>query len=664
MYPARRYKLINKQAMLFSSLSKAVLLFCLSILLILPKVVAAQDLSLGLEYAGSTGLVSRDLRGIIVAIIRIIFGLLGLIAFCLVAYAGYLWQTSKGDEKQINVAKNILKNAAIGLAIILSAYAITEFIISRVVNAINGSGNGSPTLQASYSGGALGGGVLQMIYPVPGAVGVPRNTMIMASFKQAIDRNTIIDTNTNGCPSSLPPGVGCGHVKVVNDVPVIKIADDKNSVLSAADVIVTVSADNKQFVVDPVPLLGSPEKNVEYKITLSEVIKKTDGKPVFYTGGYKWGFTTSTVVDSEPPVVVSVQPKINASPIPANGIIQVNFNEAVNAVSSAGVIQVTNGIINSDSWHNAYVKNTADGKVVAGTWEISNGFKTIEFVPEAACTMPPGQTTNSCGKTPYCLPATSEFKVLVKAALTDASGATTDLLSGIDDAAGNSLDGGANNGLRKDGVANGRPADDQDQFNDVATNDNFFWKMSTSAEIDLTPPVIDSSGLNPTAGEKGVPRNEAVKAMFSESLRSSTVNSDNVSIFKFDCLMPDPSLANEFPTDPSCFPSGGFGVYVENDKYVTLNTYNSNLDGLTVYNTRMTSKIEDLYQNCFNPAAGPCEGFGTVSPYCGFDHEPVAPDPIIENKTKVDTPIKGTKIEPTTGKTQLVKPVLEQNTVQ
>jgi len=553
-----------------------------------------------------------------------------LIAFLLVAYAGFLWQTSKGDEAKIKTAKSILKNAAIGLAIILSAYAITEFVISRLVGAMYGSGGGTNTRQINYSGGALGGGVLQMVYPAPGAVDVARNTMIMISFKQEIDHETVIDNNTNGCPANLPPETICGHVKEVNNSPVIKITNEDNNTLVSDDVLVMVSADKKQFVVDPIPLLGSPEKNVLYKVQLSEAIKKVGGKAVFYTGGYSWSFTTSTVVDSQPPFIVNVQPKINSSAVYANNIIQVNFNEAVNAVAAAGVVSVTNGVINQGSWKNAYIRKNEDNKVISGRWEISNEFKTIEFIPDTPCVMPAGQTVNSCGLVPYCLPTLSELSVLVKASLIDSGGATTDILSGVNDAAGNSLDGGANNGLRKNGEANGRPADDQDQFVDVDANDNFFWKVNTGAEIDLTPPTIDREGLAPLPGDKGVPRNESIKVDFSENLRSSTINSDNISLFKYDCLLPDPALANEIPTDPSCFPMNGFGVHLENGNRAVINVHGFGMDGLTVYNSRLTNKIEDLYQNCYNPSVGPCEGYGTVNPFCGFDGQPVEMDE--ENK--------------------------------
>ena len=90
--------------------------------------------------AGS--LSSTDPRTIVGRIINIALGFLGVIAVGLMTYAGFLWMTSDGDEEKITTAKKILKNAAIGLVIILSSWAIATFIISRLSGAVNGTGSG------------------------------------------------------------------------------------------------------------------------------------------------------------------------------------------------------------------------------------------------------------------------------------------------------------------------------------------------------------------------------------------------------------------------------------------------------------------------------------------------------------------------------------------
>lgn len=63
--------------------------------------------------------------------IRTALTLVGLIFLVLMVYAGYLWMTARGDEAQIDKAKNIISAAIIGIVIVLGAYAITTLVISR-----------------------------------------------------------------------------------------------------------------------------------------------------------------------------------------------------------------------------------------------------------------------------------------------------------------------------------------------------------------------------------------------------------------------------------------------------------------------------------------------------------------------------------------------------
>lgn len=58
----------------------------------------------------------------------VILGFTGTIFFILVVWAGLTWMTAGGNEENIKKAQGILKTAVIGLIIVLSAYAITRFI--------------------------------------------------------------------------------------------------------------------------------------------------------------------------------------------------------------------------------------------------------------------------------------------------------------------------------------------------------------------------------------------------------------------------------------------------------------------------------------------------------------------------------------------------------
>jgi hypothetical protein len=102
----------------------------------------------------------EDIRIIAAKIIRIGLGLLGLIAVVLILYAGFTWMTSGGNEEKIGTAKKTLINATIGLAIIMSSLAITQFILNALSNA-TGSGLGD-----NGSGGVLHSILTLILRPV------------------------------------------------------------------------------------------------------------------------------------------------------------------------------------------------------------------------------------------------------------------------------------------------------------------------------------------------------------------------------------------------------------------------------------------------------------------------------------------------------------------
>ncbi|MFA4942205.1 MAG: hypothetical protein WC564_01030 [Patescibacteria group bacterium] len=69
-------------------------------------------------------------------IVGAVLSFVGILLLILVIYAGILWMTSAGNEKQTEQAKSILTSAIIGLIIVLSAYAITSFIGSQLTQTV------------------------------------------------------------------------------------------------------------------------------------------------------------------------------------------------------------------------------------------------------------------------------------------------------------------------------------------------------------------------------------------------------------------------------------------------------------------------------------------------------------------------------------------------
>ncbi len=79
-----------------------------------------------------------DLRMIIIRIINVFLGLLGIIFVVLVIFAGYRWMTAAGNEDKVRQAKEQLLTGIIGLAIILAAYGITQFVSGRLIYVTTG----------------------------------------------------------------------------------------------------------------------------------------------------------------------------------------------------------------------------------------------------------------------------------------------------------------------------------------------------------------------------------------------------------------------------------------------------------------------------------------------------------------------------------------------
>lgn len=82
-------------------------------------------------------------------IIQLILSFLATIFLILVIIAGFKWMTAGGNQETVTKASKSLKDAVIGLIIVLAAYAITWFVFNQL-EMFAGFGMGS-------GGGASGG---------------------------------------------------------------------------------------------------------------------------------------------------------------------------------------------------------------------------------------------------------------------------------------------------------------------------------------------------------------------------------------------------------------------------------------------------------------------------------------------------------------------------
>jgi len=90
------------------------------------------------DFGNATGLGQGDLKQTIGNLIRVALGFLGVVAVVIVLYGGFKWMVAGGNDEKVGEAKKLIISGIIGLAIILSAYAITTFVITNLINAAQG----------------------------------------------------------------------------------------------------------------------------------------------------------------------------------------------------------------------------------------------------------------------------------------------------------------------------------------------------------------------------------------------------------------------------------------------------------------------------------------------------------------------------------------------
>lgn len=74
----------------------------------------------------------KDIMLIVAAILEILIRMAGLAAFIYLLYGGFMYLTSNGSSEQVSNAGTTLLNAAIGLAIAISATTAVNFFANRL----------------------------------------------------------------------------------------------------------------------------------------------------------------------------------------------------------------------------------------------------------------------------------------------------------------------------------------------------------------------------------------------------------------------------------------------------------------------------------------------------------------------------------------------------
>ena len=450
----------------------------LAVIFLLPQVGLAQADVFGANALQNTNLGTKSIYDTIVGVINVLLGFLGIITVGIMLYGGFTWMTSQGNPDKIDKAKKTLVNGVIGLMIILSAYALANYILNKAFEATVLSGG--PGGGGYSTGSGLGADVLDSHYPARYAVNVARNTNIYVTFREDMDSSFVLSA---GCLN--------GAALCLNNTSVRIVRDDTGVAVSGANVAVTINdpAHPTTFGFNPYNavtgepgLLGDSGSDTLYRVELNN-LSTALGEPAFGLGSYIWEFTVGTYVDEIPPEVTFVLPDGTNNPYPINSVVQINFSEAVNPMYTAGI--VAGGVVPPD----LYLTVSSGGTPIDGQFMVSNQYRTSEFVTNSFCGV------NSCGGNVYCLPPLLTIDGLV--------------METVEDMAGNQLN-----------------------FNDVDPpgenpGDRYPWSFVTSDIIDLTEPYMTSKDAG-----VDIDLNDSIDVVFSKTLLSSSINGGNLALFK------------------------------------------------------------------------------------------------------------------------------------
>lgn len=109
------------------------------------SVVAQSQLLQGVEdTAGAAGLgagASGNLSLIVGEVVKGLIGFLGVLFMVLIIWGGARWMTAGGNEESVTQAKRIIRNASIGLAIVVISYALSLWIFDVIIKATDAGVN-------------------------------------------------------------------------------------------------------------------------------------------------------------------------------------------------------------------------------------------------------------------------------------------------------------------------------------------------------------------------------------------------------------------------------------------------------------------------------------------------------------------------------------------
>lgn len=384
---------------------------------------------------------------------------------------------------------------------------------------------------------------IETTYPSPNQKNVPRNTAILVTFKDPID----------------PKSISADAKTLLKDS--VKILPSGSSA-AALDAKVEFSNSDHTVKIVPTTLLGELNKRVFVSVKLTKSVLSASGAPLFSDGReYSWQFEVSGFIDDTPPFVESVVPlplkKGSSEKIPPNSLIQITFSEPIDPTTV--------------SPRSLEVRGSAGTAVIPGTVSLGNNFRTLTFTAAESC------GTNACSETVFCLPKSSGIAIRLHAAKlsTDKSSGPNKgafPYDGIVDTAGNSLDGGGEQGISRNAKSAGSPADD------------YLASFATGDTLDLTQPAIYS--INPGRDMTRISKTAGVEIVFTKFMDLQSLHTGSIRI--------------QPPMNYTVVSTHDFNA-LRSKAVLQHDEFKEN----TTYSPEVLSEVRDASQNCFSQCIGP-----------------------------------------------------------
>lgn len=428
--------------------------------------------------------------------------------------------------------------------------------------------------------------------------------------------------------------------------------------LTANNIVIRVNADPSSTVTLTMPAMATPTL---IPVTANTAGTSGNGINLSTDNATAFSFIQMTGGTNAGASATPLPTSANADQ-PRNSVIHIDFDDAMLPMTISGNATDLNNTIRvrCDSGcepTDSFLFNCTTGAVcstvspcplgdicVDGAFEVSNQYKTVEFISNNLCGV------NGCGERIYCLPESSEISVEMVAAnlvdctpdncvskipyntcssptmtaghCQDAGGAnypmSTLAFDGLMDKARNSLDGNRSDDAEGPvSFWNDNPA----PVGGAPGGDNFEWSFWIGRGIATSAPIIDV--ISPNIGALGVSLSDPITIRFDSLMMSSSLNTGKISIDN------GLSVVDHQQINIRNFSGLAVGYWTESNQIdisvpaddrgdITETTVKHTIfTDATSYRAQVGSGIKNIYQNCFKPSEGPgCAGVNTANPTC------------------------------------------------